>query len=103
MYVIFYILDYFSQSVHTGFIYIFFLCSLQVDVLAKPWLTPEGTINYKILESLLISLVTYIHTHQSCRLSEISRQYSMVYSPATLLDLIGVSVHSADNFIMPIG
>ena len=64
----------------------------------RPWLTPEGTINYQILYQLLTSLVGTINKHQTIKQKELHRHFSMVYSPVALSQLVKV-ISSSDIII----
>lgn len=66
-----------------------------MDIIPKPWLTPEGTINYNVLHQMLSSVLSAINQYQGAKFEVLHEKFSMVYSPAALLDILQVSVTSA--------
>ncbi|XP_067947598.1 general transcription factor 3C polypeptide 1-like [Watersipora subatra] len=62
----------------------------RVDIIPKPWLTPEGTINYESLYQILSSVVSTINKYQSINFKSLHRLFSMVYAPTLLLDLLQI-------------
>lgn len=63
-----------------------------MDIIPRPWLTTEGTLNYQSLYQILTSVVSTINKHQTIKFYELHKLFSMVYSPVVLMDVLQVGM-----------